>query len=139
MKGREYLELAREILPGGKERHWRGASGRAYYALFLEGREALARWGFVPTRGENAHNFVRLRFSIPADADLKTIGYDLDALGRLRNKADYLLSPLPEFRSDTAARDAIKKSDDAIALLDAIEADAVRVAAAKAAIRAAFP
>ena len=48
MRGREYLELAREILPGGTEKHRRGAAGRAYYALFLEGREALARWGFLP-------------------------------------------------------------------------------------------
>ncbi len=139
MRGREYLELAREILPGGAERHRRGAAGRAYYALFLEGREALARWGFVPARHENAHHYVRLHFLIPADPDLKQIGRVLDDLIRLRNQADYTLSPIREFQSDTAARDAIQRTADSIDLLDAIEAGPARLAAAVAAIRAAFP
>lgn len=139
MRGRDYLDLAREIVGGGTERHWRGASGRAYYALFLEGREALARWGFVPAPRDNAHHFVRLHFLFPSDADLKKIGHALDHLVRLRALADYDLSAVRAFTSDTAANDAIQKAADALALLDAIEADPVRQAAASAAIRAAFP
>jgi hypothetical protein len=139
MQGREYLELAREVFQGRTEKHWRGAAGRAYYALFLEGREALARWGFVPARHESAHHFVRVHFSYPSDADLKQIGQLLDRLGRLRSQADYVLSALPDFQSDTAARQAIDRADVAIKLLDAIEADPARVTAAVNAIKAAFP
>src|SRR6185369_6227117 len=98
MQGREYLDLAREILLGATEKHWRGAAGRAYYAVFLEGREALARWGFVPARHENAHHFVKVHCSYPSDAELKRIGRMLARLGRLRNQADYNLSPLPSFQ-----------------------------------------
>ncbi len=139
MRGREFIDLARELLAGGTERHWRGASGRAYYGLFLEGREALIRWGFVPPPRDSAHHFVRMRFVFPADADLKTIGAALCALSRLRNLADYDLSALPEFRSDIRARRAYQKATAALALLDGIEADPVRLAAAIAAIKAAFP
>jgi hypothetical protein len=139
MRGRDYLDLAREIVGGGTERHWRGASGRAYYALFLEGREALARWGFVAAPRDNAHHFVRQHFLFPSDADLKKIGYALDHLGRLRALADCDLSVIRAFTSDAAAKDAIQKAADSIALLDAIEADPARLATAIAAIKAAFP
>ncbi len=139
MRGRAYLELAREIVIGGTEVHWRGATGRAYYALMLEGREALFRWGFACPRRDNVHTFVRLRFSYPADADLKSIGKVLDVVGRLRNGADYNLSALLTFASNVAAQQAIDDVTDALDLLDAIEADPARLVAAVAAIRAACP
>jgi hypothetical protein len=82
---------------------------------------------------------VKHRFQVPADPDLKYIGYALDDLARLRSLADYNLSPLPDFQTDTAARDASQRAADSIDLLDAIEADPARLAAAVAAIRAAFP
>src|SRR5438876_8088567 len=86
MQGRQYLDLARELVQGGTEVHWRGAAGRAYYALMLECREALFRWGFQVPPHASVHHFVRLRFAMPADPDLKVIGQALERLGRLRNK-----------------------------------------------------
>jgi hypothetical protein len=139
MLGRAYLELAREILKGGTEVHWRGALGRAYYGLMLECREALFRWGFPLPPRENVHNFVRLRFSVPAHADLKRIGDVLDPLCRLRNRSDYDLSAVPAFASGAIAQQAVQDVALAIALLDAIDGDPARRAAAVAAIRAAFP
>jgi hypothetical protein len=139
MRGRDYLELAREILSGGMERHWRGAVGRAYYALFLEGREALARWSFLPSPADSIHYFVRARFIIPANTDLKKIGVVLEYSGRLRNSADYNLSAVAAFRSGAVASVTVQDVADAIALLDAMEADPVRLKAAVDSIKAAFP
>lgn len=139
MQGREYLELAQEWVAGPAERHWRGAVGRAYYALMLECRDALFRWGFSLPARDNVHTFVRLRFSFPAHADLKTIGHVLDLGGRLRNQADYNLTALPAFAGPARAQIAIRDVADALALLDAIEDDVSRLTAAVSALRAAFP
>ena len=139
MQGREYLELAREIVLGGTERHWRGASGRAYYGLMLECRDALFRWGIPLPPRENVHSFTRLRCSYAAHPDLRQIGDALDRLGRLRNRADYDLSVVPEFTSGVPAQHAIQRAENCIVLLDAIDGDAARRAAAVAAVRAAFP
>ena len=139
MQGRQFLDLAKQLLHGGTEAHWRGAAGRAYYALMLECREALSRWGIPSPPRLNVHTFVRLRFSYPVDADLKFIGTALDELGQLRNKADYDLSPLPHFASASAPGNAVQQATMALQRLDVIHADPVRRAAAIAAIRKAFP
>ena len=139
MQGRAYLDLAREVMPGGSEVHWRGAAGRAYYALLLECREALFRWGFTLPARDNVHPFVRLRFNYAADADVKAIGKALDKVSRLRNQADYDLSALPAFTSAYEAQGAVQNAARALALLDTIHGDPTRQAVAIAAIRLAFP
>ena len=139
MQGRIFLNLARECLVGADEVHWRGAAGRAYYALMLEGREALFRWGFRLLPRENVHAFVRFRFLYAVHADLRKIGRELESGVQLRNQADYDLSALPQFASDVRALETIRGATAAIDLLDAIEADPARKAAVIAAIRVAFP
>ena len=134
MRGRGFLDLAKEVVAGPTEYHWRGAAIHAYYALFLECRDALLRWGFVIPRGVNVHAQVRLKLTYAKDADLQRLGWALDDLVKLRNDANYDLSALPDFASDTEAQKAIRESDNSMALLDAIEADPARLAAAKAAI-----
>jgi hypothetical protein len=59
MRGREFLDLAGEIVGNGGERHWRGAHIHAYYALFLESRDALTRWGSPPPPAHTVHHHVR--------------------------------------------------------------------------------
>jgi hypothetical protein len=139
MRGRAFLDLAREIIRGGTEKHWRGASGRAYYALMLECRDALIRWGFSPAHGESSHRFVHIRLSIPSDADVRIIIDRFDRLAPLRNKADYDLKTLPEFSSERRAQGALQQAGDVLDLLDALEADQPRLATVVSAISAAFP
>src|SRR5947209_6549336 len=135
MRGRDYLNIARELLLGVTEGHWRAASGRAYYALFLEVGEAMTRWGFLPSKADNVHAYFRLRLMYAADPDAVRIGRNLEWLLERRTKADYdLMSPL--FAVDAVAREAITRAEQALVLLNAAPA---RRAAVVAAIRARWP
>ena len=85
----------------------------------------LDLWGFVNTRHDQAHPFVRLRFIYSGDSDLVSIGLVLERLSELRNHADYVVStPGRRFASDAQTRKAIADADRAIELLDRIDADA---------------
>jgi hypothetical protein len=134
MKGREFLELAREIVGNGGERHWRGAHIHTYYALFLESREALSRWGFPAPSAHTVHHYARNKLTFAADNDLKTIGITLDFLSQRRAWASYLLGPHVRYASEVAARQSIQQATDAIVLLDTLEADPSRRAVAVASI-----
>ena len=134
MDGREFLAVARELAAGATEGHWRTATGRAYYGLFLEAREALRRWGVAIPPKQNVHTFVRLKLVYAKDADLKMLGKDLDTLVRWRNSADYDLSRLSLFNSDKIAWQAVTTAETSVAVLDAVEADPARLAAAIASL-----
>ena len=137
MRGRQFLELAREIIKGGSERHRRGAAGRAYYALMLECRDALDAWGFPAPRRDAVHGFVRQRFDSTANADFRAICAMLVQLGKLRNEADYALNA--SFVSTSDVQQAITNAASALRLLEDINADANRRSAAVADIRARWP
>jgi hypothetical protein len=135
MDGRQFLDSARRMAKGHIEADWRTAAGRAYYALFIECRDVLLRWGFT-IRRDKAHHVVRLRFTYAAVPELKQIGLQLEQLGRLRTSADYETSLSGQFSNGKAAQQAVKDSEGAITILDQIEADPSRRAAAMAAIQA---
>jgi hypothetical protein len=136
MPGREFLGLAREILASGTApRHWRAVVIHAYYALLLECRDAMARWGLPRLARQQVHAQIRLRLIFATNSDLKEIGQKLEKLGLDRNSASYDLRALPLFGSAVAAQDAVKKATDALALLDAIDTDPARRATAVASIR----
>jgi hypothetical protein len=139
MDGRAFLKVAQALAQGVTEADWRSAANRAYYALMLEAREALLRWGFPLPHRDQVHSFVRLRFITANDRDLKAIGQALEELGRLRNMADYQLGYFVRFRSAGTAQQSVQDARTAIALLDTCEADPVRRAAAIAAIRGTLP
>jgi hypothetical protein len=132
MNGRALLDPARRMASGVAEAEWRTAANRAYYALFLEARDAPRRWGQVPA-------FVRYRFLYPANPDLQSIGRFLDKLYRIRSEADYETNLPGSFASAALAGNAVRDAHDAIRLLDNLEADAGRLAAAIATIQATFP
>ena len=134
MRGREFLGPARAAVGRGTEADWRTAAVNAYYALFLECREALTGWGVVLPRHLNVHSAVRLKFSYARHKDLNDIAIVLERLGILRNHAKYNLRPGAEFATSKKAHLSIKDSADTIALLDAVEADPARRAAAAASL-----
>jgi hypothetical protein len=123
MDGRAFLDVARELAAGSSEAHRRSSAGRAYYALLHEALETLHRWGFSLPPRDKVHTFARLKLVYATDRDLKRIGLTLEALGRLRNAADYQLTPSGPFGSARSATQALTDAESAIALLDAIEAD----------------
>ena len=138
MKGREYLETARDTVKGWRESDWRTTVGRAYYALYLECRDALLRWGFfIPIHG--SHGEVAKRFGFASLRDLNEIGKTLHHLSAHRKQADYEIATIGYFVDDVRALTTIKDATAAIALLDAIDTDPARRTAAIADIRRAFP
>jgi hypothetical protein len=134
MPGRGFLEVARDLVAGPTEYPWRTAVVSGYYALVLECRDALLRWGFALPPRVNMHAWVRLRFTYTTDPDLRAIGKTLDPLVQRRNKASYDLQSIM-FSSSLVGQDTIKEATAAVALLDQIEADPARLAAAIAAVR----
>jgi hypothetical protein len=139
MDGRRFLDVARELLQGKDESHWRSALGRAYYALMLEARDALTRWGLPCPPRESPHHFARLRLHLPKDADCKSVAQALDDLSKLRNEADYRIASPGRFANDSEASRAVTRAAMAIAFLDALDVDRPRRDAAVAAIRAVYP
>jgi hypothetical protein len=127
------------LLAAPSEANWRSAAGRAYYALLHEGRAALERWGFPLLLRESIHNFVRARFDYPANLDVRQVGDALGRLSQLRNAADYRLASPGKFATAAEADVAVQRAEKAIDLLDQIDADPARRAAAVAAVRQAFP
>jgi hypothetical protein len=87
MQGREILNVARDTVLRGTEEYWRATVVHAYYALFLECRDALIRWGLRIPRQQSVHSYVRFRFLHAMDADLKRTGNMLEALLIDRNRA----------------------------------------------------
>jgi hypothetical protein len=134
MAGKGFLDVAREVVAGTTEFHWRAAVVHAYYALLLEGRDTLFRWGQSMPRRDTVHAWVRLRFTYAKDADLQQLGDALDDLSRLRNLASYDLSALKDFKSSAKALAAIQQANSALALLDQIDADPTRQATAIASL-----
>jgi hypothetical protein len=139
MDGRAFLIVARTLSLGPTEAHRRTAAGRAYYGLFLECQDALARWGPALPSQTSVHRDVRLRFMIPRHAELFAINLVLESLSRLRTRADYETAAPGHFATANAARNAVTDAERALTRLDALDADPAQRAAAVAAIRAAFP
>jgi hypothetical protein len=130
MDGRALLDVAREPAAGSGEAHWRSSVGRSDYALLHEVLDTLRRWGFSLPPRDKVHTFARLKLVYATDPDLKRIGLTLEALGRLRNTADYQMAMSGPFVSSRIAVAALADAEAAVALLAALEADPARRAAA---------
>ena len=134
MDGRALIDVARELAAGSSEAYWRSSVGRAYYALLHEVLATLRHWGFSTPPRDRVHTFARLKLVYATDIDLKRIGLTLEALGRLRNAADYQLAQSSPFPSARIAVSAMTDSEAAVALLDALDANPARRATAMGSI-----
>ncbi len=134
MQGRAYLDLAREVVLGGTEAHWRATVIHSYYALLLECRDALSRWGWSVPPHQNVHSEVRLCLIFATDADLKTIGRALDFLVQDRNRASYNTQARRVLIDQSLAQARLREATNALALLDQIDGNSTRRAAAIAAL-----
>jgi hypothetical protein len=136
MDGSAFLDVARDLARGPTEAHRRTAAGRAYYALMLEARELLVRWGITAPPRDKVHHFVRLKLLFSSDADLRQVGLTLERLGQGRNDADYQLSdPRRRFQKSGPVEAAVRDSEMAIALLDQVDSDDARRAGAIASMQ----
>lgn len=133
MRGRVFLDVAHTLVSAATEPYWRATVIHAYYALFLECRDALNRWGVAITPHQGAHSAVRLRFAYVSDPSLNKLGFALDRWCRKRNAASYNMGIFRDFTTNRLAQNAVQEITAALSLLDAIEADPIRRAAAIAA------
>jgi hypothetical protein len=94
MRGEDFLKVAEYLLNArpANEPHWRAAAGRAYYALFLEGRDWLRRAGFNVDESKSTHKRVNDLFISLDDEIIKNLGLALDRLHCLRKEANYDIS-----------------------------------------------
>jgi hypothetical protein len=133
MTGRDFLNVARVAVEDLAEEWQRTAASRGYYALFLECRDAVARWGFAPSSIYQAHAAIRNRLLATNHPDLKSFGRSLADLFDLRAQADYdMLTPFaPPFQVELY----LDEAEAAIALLDETDNDPGKRAAAIAALQ----
>jgi hypothetical protein len=135
--GREFLVLAKELLGWGNlPRHWRAVVIHAYYAVLLECRDAMTRWSLPSLVRQQVHAQVRLRLLYSSDVELQEVGRKLERLGMDRNAASYDLRASPLFATLMGAQDAIRMAEHALSILDGIDADPIRRAAAASSIKA---
>src|SRR5713226_2034092 len=91
MNGRDFLQVAQDLLRLARETDWRSGVSRAYYAAFHCARELLEDLGFAVPRADRAHAYLWLRLSNCGDPVVQVSGRELNDLRGERNRADYNL------------------------------------------------
>jgi hypothetical protein len=139
MDGRDFLAAAQHLLSLPQEVCWRSAANRLYLAVLLEARAALERWGFPLLPQDDIHDFVVSRFGSPLSLDLLRVEDGLRRLRSLATEADFALSAVGSFANAGPVSQHLVLAQVVIDLLDQIDNDPVRRAAAIRDIRARWP
>ena len=132
MDPRDFHSLAERLAAGSSAAEFRTSVGRAYYAVFNVGAEALREMGFPVGKGAAAHGEVRNCLHNSGDATVAAAASEIGLLHTLRNRADYQLD-----RKDSEKRsDAIRVAETAGDLIRTI--DTAFAGPTRAALRAAI-
>jgi uncharacterized protein (UPF0332 family) len=115
MNGRDFLDVAYDLLGGTREADWRSAVSRAYYAGFHCAREFFTAAAFKVPLSDQAHVYLWRRLGNSGHPDLKEAGLTMQHFRGLRNLADYDIGQVFE---QTTAEKIIRRIDEIIQLLD---------------------
>jgi hypothetical protein len=124
-----FLDLAK-VLKGGtaSAEMCRTAIGRAYYAAFNVGIEALKAIGIQPSQNPSGHGELRNCLGACNDPELRRANARLGNLHSRRIRADYDLSdPVVERRAE--ADTACHEANEVIDLLNKLKHDASKASA----------
>jgi len=116
MQGRDFLEVAKNLVKSQFEASIRSAVSRAYYAVLNSANELLLTLGFSVERGPGVHGQVRNRLSNCGVENLAGFPGILDELRAQRNDADYNMKS-QEFFSQAICALRVAKAEFAINLL----------------------
>jgi len=83
---KKYLSLAEELAQNSEESYLRSSVSRAYYSVFCIVRNETVGKQY---KKSDVHNKVIEILKNKEDKNLKKIGWNLDELRKVRNKADY--------------------------------------------------
>lgn len=117
MNGRDFLDVAYDLLGGTREADWRSAVSRAYYAGFHCARDFLSAAGFAVPLADQAHVYLWRRLSNSGHPDVSQAGRSMDEFRRRRNLADY---EIDQPFNQATAEDILRSVDEIIRLLDTL-------------------
>jgi hypothetical protein len=118
MNPRDFLDVAYDLVIGGKEAEWRSAVSRAYYPVFHVAMRLLRQCGFTVPRADQAHQYPWQRLANSGHPDVRNASNDSFHLRKIRNHADYdLLRPVPQ----STASGFVRVADTIIQLLELVE------------------
>lgn len=117
MVPRLFLTLAEELAQVDRPAASRTAISRAYYAVFHTAERLLQRMGFHRPKKDH-HIALQRRLKNSGDADLTTVGMQLEQLHHERVQADYHLDVHWPENKDTSLRIVQKVAT----MIDALEA-----------------
>jgi uncharacterized protein (UPF0332 family) len=133
MDPREFVDVASDLLSGGRQGEWRTATHCGYYAAFHVARALLQGAGFAVPPDQQAHAYLWLRLSNCGDQDGVKVGERLRELRQERTRADYdITRPFEHRRAVGQVRLAL----DTIQLLDDLSANPAALARVIDGIRA---
>jgi len=117
MNGRDFLDVAYDLLGGTREGDWRSTVSRAYYAGFHCARDFFTAAGFSVPMSDQVHIYLWRRLANSGHADIELAGSAMEMFRGLRNWADYdVARPFDQ----TSADKIIRRIEEVIGLLDAL-------------------